>query len=124
MTGGAVVVLGPTGRNFAAGMSGGTAYVLDRARTFKERCNPEMVELEPLVEESEIWLVYGLIENHARLTKSPLARRVLDNWEHLVGSFVKVMPSDYRKVLQARRSQRLRPPNAEPRLRVVGGRDA
>jgi glutamate synthase (NADPH/NADH) large chain len=123
MTGGAVVVLGPTGRNFAAGMSGGTAYVLDRARTFKERCNTEMVEFEPLVEESEIWLVYGLIENHARLTKSPLARRVLDNWEHMVGTFVKVMPTDYRKVLQARRSQRLRPPNAEPRLRVVGGRD-
>jgi glutamate synthase (NADPH/NADH) large chain len=120
MTGGVVVVLGPTGRNFGAGMSGGTAYVLDRQRTFKRRCNLEMVELESLVDESEIWLVYGLIENHQRLTGSPLAQRVLDNWEHLVGSFVKVMPTDYRRVLQARRAQRLRPP-AEPRLRVVGG---
>jgi glutamate synthase (NADPH/NADH) large chain len=127
MTGGVVVVLGATGRNFAAGMSGGTAYVLDRARSFKERCNLEMVELESLVDESEIWLVYGLVESHLRLTKSPLAQRVLDNWEHLVASFVKVMPTDYRKVLQARRAARLRPPApspAEPRLRVVGGKEA
>ncbi|MGV3620619.1 MAG: glutamate synthase-related protein, partial [Archangium sp.] len=122
MTGGVVVVLGPTGRNFAAGMSGGTAYVLDRARTFRQHCNLEMVELESLVDESEIWLVYGLIESHVKWTRSPLAQRVLDNWEHLVPSFVKVMPTDYRKVLQARRAQRLRPP-VEPKLRVVGGRE-
>ncbi|PZR10848.1 MAG: glutamate synthase large subunit [Archangium gephyra] len=122
MTGGVVVVLGPTGRNFAAGMSGGTAYVLDRNRTFKQHCNLEMVELESLVDESEIWLVYGLIESHLKWTRSPLAQRVLDNWEHLVPSFVKVMPRDYRKVLQARRAQRLRPP-ADPMLRVVGGRE-
>jgi glutamate synthase (NADPH/NADH) large chain len=122
MTGGVVVVLGPTGRNFAAGMSGGTAYVLDRGHTFRQRCNLEMVELESLVDESEIWLVFGLIESHLKWTRSPLAQRVLDNWEHLVGSFVKVMPTDYRKVLQARRAQRLRPPT-EPRLRVVGGRE-
>jgi glutamate synthase (NADPH/NADH) large chain len=121
MTGGAVVVLGPTGRNFAAGMSGGTAYVLDRNRTFKQRCNLEMVELESLVDESEIWLVYGLVESHLRLTRSPLAQRVLDNWEHLVGAFVKVMPTDYRKVLQARRAQRLRPPPSAPRLRAISG---
>ena len=126
MTGGVVVVLGPTGRNFAAGMSGGTAYVLDRARTFKQRCNLDMVELESLVDESEIWLVYGLVESHLRLTRSPLAQRVIDNWEHLVASFVKVMPTDYRLVLQARRAQRLRPPApspAEPRLRVVGRKE-
>ncbi len=122
MTGGVVVVLGPTGRNFAAGMSGGTAYVLDRAHTFKAHCNLEMVELESLVDESEIWLVYGLIESHLKWTRSPLAQRVLDNWEHLVTSFVKVLPTDYRKVLQARRAQRLRPPT-EPKLRVVGGRE-
>jgi glutamate synthase (NADPH) large chain len=120
MTGGVVVVLGPTGRNFAAGMSGGTAYVLDRNRTFKQRCNVDMVELESLVDESEIWLVYGLVENHVRLTRSPLAQRVLDNWEHLVSSFVKVLPTDYRKVLQARRAQRLRPPPpSSPRPVVV-----
>ncbi len=125
MTGGVVVVLGPTGRNFAAGMSGGTAYVLDRNRTFKQRCNLEMVELESLGDESEIWLVYGLVESHLRLTKSPLAQRVIDNWEHLVASFVKVMPTDYRKVLQARRAARLRPPQASPprMLRAVGTKE-
>ncbi|MCC6332374.1 MAG: glutamate synthase large subunit [Myxococcales bacterium] len=123
MTGGIVVVLGPTGRNFAAGMSGGTAYVFDRNRAFRQRCNLEMVELEALVDESEIWLVYGMIESHLRATQSAQARRILDNWEHLVGSFVKVMPTDYRKVLQSRRASRLRPPGAEPRLRVVGGRE-
>jgi glutamate synthase (NADPH/NADH) large chain len=123
MTGGIVVVLGPTGRNFAAGMSGGTAYVFDRTRSFRQRCNLEMVELEALVDESEIWLVYGMIESHQRATNSAQAKRILDNWEHLVGSFVKVMPTDYRKVLQARRASRLRPPGAEPRLRVVGGRE-
>ncbi|MBE2252073.1 MAG: glutamate synthase large subunit [Myxococcus sp.] len=122
MTGGVVVVLGTTGLNFAAGMSGGTAYVFDRNRGFRERCNLEMVELESLVDESEIWLVYGLIENHLRLTGSAQARRILDNWEHLVGSFVKVMPTDYKRVLQARRAQ-LRPRPSPPRLRAVGGRE-
>jgi glutamate synthase (NADPH/NADH) large chain len=121
MTGGVVVVLGPTGRNFAAGMSGGTAYVFDRNHAFKQRCNLEMVELESLVDESEIWLVYGLIESHLLYTGSPLARRIIDNWEHLVSAFVKVMPTDYRKVLQARRATALRPPDA--RLKVVGGRE-
>jgi glutamate synthase (NADPH/NADH) large chain len=123
MTGGVVVVLGPTGRNFAAGMSGGTAYVFDRQRTFRERCNLEMVELESLADESDIWLVYGLIENHLRYTGSPLARRILDNWEHLVASFVKIMPTDYKRVLQARRAK-LRPRASPPRLRAVSGRES
>ncbi len=119
MTGGVVVVLGTTGRNFAAGMSGGIAYVFDRSRTFRERCNLEMVEIESLVDESEIWLVYGMIESHLRLTSSPLARRILDNWEHLVSNFIKVMPSDYKRVLQARRAT-LKPRPSPPRLRAVG----
>jgi glutamate synthase (NADPH/NADH) large chain len=120
MTGGVVVVLGKTGRNFAAGMSGGTAYVFDRDRTFRGRCNPAMVELEALVDESDIWLVYGLIESHQRHTGSSLAGRILDNWEHMVPHFVKVMPTDYKRVLQARRAS-LRPPKAQPRLAVVDG---
>jgi glutamate synthase (NADPH/NADH) large chain len=106
MTGGMVVVLGRTGRNFAAGMSGGTAYVLDRDRTFRSRCNLEMVELESLVDESELWLVRGLIERHLHHTGSALARRVIDNWEHVVPQLVKVMPVDYKRVLQARRAAR------------------
>jgi glutamate synthase (NADPH/NADH) large chain len=118
MTGGVVVVLGAVGRNFAAGMSGGTAYVFDQAQTLRARCNLEMVELESVVEESDIWLLSSLIEDHVRFTSSPLGRRVLDNWQHLVSRFVKVMPTDYKRVLQARRAA------SRPRLgqlSVVGG---
>ena len=104
MTGGAVVVLGSTGRNFGAGMSGGIAYVFDRSNTFRERCNLDMVELGSLSEESEIWLVYGMIESHLRYTGSPLARRILENWEHLLPAFVRVLPHEYKRVLQARRA--------------------
>jgi glutamate synthase (NADPH/NADH) large chain len=123
MTGGVVVVLGPTGRNFGAGMSGGMAFVLDRERRFRDRCNTDMVELESLVDESDIWLVYGLVENHLRHTGSPVARRVLDHWTHLVPQFVKVMPTDYKRVLQARRSAQRPTTNvpARPRLRAVEG---
>jgi glutamate synthase (NADPH/NADH) large chain len=111
MTGGVVVVLGPVGRNFAAGMSGGTAYVFDQAQTLRARTNLEMVELESVVDESDLWLLYSLVEDHVRFTSSPLGRRVLDNWEHLVARFVKVMPTDYKRVLQARRAAaRPRPP--------------
>ncbi|HEU0031103.1 MAG TPA: glutamate synthase large subunit [Kofleriaceae bacterium] len=119
MTGGVVVVLGPVGRNFAAGMSGGTAYVFDPTQTLRARTNLEMVELESVVDESDLWLLYSLIEDHVRYTGSPLGRRVLDNWEHLVSRFVKIMPTDYKRVLQARRAaSRPRPPG---HLAVVGG---
>ncbi len=120
MTGGAVVVLGQTGRNFAAGMSGGTAYVFDRERKFRELCNLGMVELESLVDESEIWLVYGMIEEHVRHTGSSLGKKIIDNWEHLVSHFVKVMPTDYKRVLQARRAAQ-RPTPVAPKLTLVDG---
>ena len=121
MTGGVVVVLGQTGRNFGAGMSGGAAFVFDKDRQFRQLCNPEMVELESLIDESDVFLVYGLIENHLRYTNSALARKLLDNWEHMVPRFVKVMPTEYKRVLQARRAA-LRPPHSSPpTLRVVGG---
>jgi glutamate synthase (NADPH/NADH) large chain len=120
MTGGVVVVLGATGRNFAAGMSGGVAYVFDKDHAFRKRCNPGMVELETLVEESDIWLAYGMIEDHVRYTGSRLGSYILDNWENLISHFVKVMPTDYKRVLQARRAAR-RPPMAAPRLAVVDG---
>ncbi|MCO4747054.1 MAG: glutamate synthase large subunit [Proteobacteria bacterium] len=106
MTGGVVLVLGPVGRNFAAGMSGGIAVVFDRDGSFRDRVNPELVELEALVEESDLWLVLGMIEDHVRATNSPLARRILDNWEVLVPRFVKVMPTEYKRVLQDRRAKR------------------
>jgi glutamate synthase (NADPH/NADH) large chain len=118
MTGGVVVILGPVGRNFAAGMSGGTAYVFDPQHALRAKTNLEMVELESLVDESDLWLVYGLVEAHVRFTGSPLGRRVIDNWEHLVARFVKVMPTDYKRVLQARRAaSRPRP----GQLTIVGG---
>jgi glutamate synthase (NADPH) large chain len=118
MTGGVVVVLGATGRNFAAGMSGGVAYVFDRDQALRNHCNLDTVELESLVDESDLWLVYGMLEDHVRFTGSPLGRRLLDNWELLVSKFVKVMPTEYKRVLQARRAA------ARPRpglLAVVDG---
>ncbi len=121
MTGGTVVVLGPTGRNFAAGMSGGEAFVLDEAGRFPGLCNPEMVELEPLVDQGEIRRVQHLVENHVRFTGSPLAQRVLARWTESVGRFVKVMPRDWKRVLAARRAgeaTELESP-ARPRLRAV-----
>jgi glutamate synthase domain-containing protein 3 len=101
MTGGIVVVLGRTGRNFAAGMSGGVAYVLDEQGDFaKNRCNMELVGLETLTEAKEVALVRGLIENHVKYTGSTVAQRVLDQWADLQPKFVKVMPTDYKKALE------------------------
>ena len=100
MTGGRVVVLGPTGRNFAAGMSGGIAYVLDEAGDFgAQRCNPGMVELETLADETEARAVRELIERHAQFTGSAPARRALADWNAWRARFVKVMPTDYKRAL-------------------------
>jgi glutamate synthase (NADPH/NADH) large chain/glutamate synthase (ferredoxin) len=101
MTGGRVVVLGPTGRNFAAGMSGGVAYVLDEDRTFHKRCNMGMVGFDELSDADAIEL-RAMVEEHMRRTDSPVAARVLDEWSRLLaaGAFVKVMPHDYKRVLR------------------------
>jgi glutamate synthase (NADPH/NADH) large chain/glutamate synthase (ferredoxin) len=101
MTGGRVVVLGPTGRNFAAGMSGGVAYVLDEGGSFAERCNMGMVGFDDLAEADAIEL-RAMVEEHLRRTDSPVAARVLADWEQLLdsGAFVKVMPHDYKRVLR------------------------
>jgi len=144
MTGGVVVVLGPTGRNFAAGMSGGIAYVLDRDGDFRSRCNLAMVELEPVPEEDELLeelaheggdlethglvdirkdltrydaqRLRGLIERHLHYTNSSVARDILDNWSEYLPKFVKVMPVDYRRALEEMQQSR----NAE--LAASGGR--
>ena len=122
MTGGTVVVLGQSGRNFAAGMSGGVAYVLDEAGDFEHRCNLAMVELEPIPAEAllangdeleshgkvdvnhlgteDAVLLKRLIENHARYTGSTRARDILDRWSEMLPRFVKVMPMEYRRALQ------------------------
>jgi glutamate synthase (NADPH/NADH) large chain/glutamate synthase (ferredoxin) len=101
MTGGRVVVLGPTGRNFAAGMSGGVAYVLDEEGSFASRCNMGMVGFDELTATDAAEL-RTLIVEHEQRTDSPVARRVLADWEGLLarGGFVKVMPHDYKRVLR------------------------
>ncbi len=101
MTGGRVVVLGSTGRNFAAGMSGGIAYVLDENKAFNKNCNKEMVDLKKLEDREEIKQVHDLIRRHYEYTGSLLAKRILDNWTDMVPQFVKVLPRDYDKMLKA-----------------------
>jgi glutamate synthase (ferredoxin) len=101
MTGGRVVVLGPTGRNFAAGMSGGIAYVLDEDGQFATRCNRQMVALDKLEDPQEIALVKELVERHATYTESTHARKLLSDWSGTVARMVRVVPDDYRRVLEA-----------------------
>ncbi|MEP1441396.1 MAG: glutamate synthase large subunit [Hyphomicrobiales bacterium] len=135
MTGGVVVVIGQTGRNFAAGMSGGVAYVLDEDKTFAQRCNLAMVDLEPVPEEDDILekihhhggdlmhkgrvdvsanmtkhddeRLRQLISNHQRYTGSLRAKEILDNWETFRPKFVKVMPVEYRRALQEMEDSKL-----------------
>jgi glutamate synthase domain-containing protein 2/glutamate synthase domain-containing protein 1/glutamate synthase domain-containing protein 3 len=101
MTGGRVVVLGSTGRNFAAGMSGGVAYVLDVIGDFSKRCNMAMVGLEKLEDAEEIQDVCAMIQRHAEYTNSERAHNILRLWEEMAPKFVKVMPKDYKRVLEA-----------------------
>jgi glutamate synthase domain-containing protein 3 len=101
MTGGVVIVLGPTGRNFAAGMSGGIAYVYDKERRFRERCNLDLVELEEL-EERDDEQIRALIAEHVARTGSMVGRNLMASWERSRERFVKVMPRDYRRVLEER----------------------
>ena len=104
MTGGRVVILGPTGRNFGAGMSGGIAYIWDPHALFAPNCNMEMVELEELDTAEEIEEVRSLVRRHADYTGSTVAQHVLSNWERAVKEFVKVMPTDYKRVLEAQKA--------------------
>jgi glutamate synthase (NADPH/NADH) large chain len=107
MTNGTVVVIGSTGRNFAAGMSGGIAYVYDDAGDFeKRRCNPASVDLEPLVNDDDVAVVRGLLECHRDLTGSPRAAWVLENWAEAQGRFIKVFPHEYKRVLGVARVEK------------------
>ena len=135
MTGGIVVVIGPTGRNFAAGMSGGVAYVLDEDGSFERRCNLAMVDLEHVIEEDDLLerlhhhggdlefkglidvssdmtrhddeRLHQLISNHMHYTGSTRAREILENWTEWRPKFVKVMPVEYRRALQEMERQRV-----------------
>ena len=141
MTGGIAVILGPTGRNFAAGMSGGIAYVLNGDGTFEDRCNLSMVELQPIPPEDaalealdhqggdmenhgmvdishdmtrfDALRLKGLIERHLHYTNSDVARRILDDWEATLPRFIKVMPVDYKQALEAMQANQSRPPQPD-----------
>jgi len=119
MTGGRVVVLGHSGRNFAAGMSGGIAYVFDVDGDFKRRCNLGMVELAPLEQAEDITLVRELIRRHVAYTGSTYAHRFLDDWIAVQPRFVKVMPKDYKRVLAA--EARARTEGREPTFAELVG---
>ncbi len=103
MTGGVVVVLGSTGINFAAGMSGGVAYIWDKASDFATKCNMGMVDLDPVDDEEDVAELLELIELHHKYTKSAVANEVLDGWPEILNQFVKVMPTDYKRILQERK---------------------
>jgi glutamate synthase (ferredoxin) len=101
MTGGRVVILGQTGRNFAAGMSGGVAYVLDEQGDFAVQCNQKMVVLERLQDPEEIETIRQMIHRHGQYTRSQRAFKILALWDEMTPKFVKVMPIDYKRMLQS-----------------------
>ena len=107
MTGGTVIILGSTGRNFAAGMSGGIAFIYDLNNEFKNKCNTSMVKLEKVgesnnllhLDESDESLLKRLLSNHYKFTSSIVSKAILDDWKNQLKNFVKVFPDEYRRVL-------------------------
>jgi glutamate synthase (ferredoxin) len=100
-------VLGSCGRNFAAGMSGGIAYVVDERMDFTEkRCNLDSVDLEPLLEVQDVQIVRDLVTRHVVLTGSPRAQWILNNWQEMVSRFIKIFPREFKRVLGVGRSER------------------
>ena len=106
MTRGKVVVLGPTGRNFAAGMSGGEAFVLDENETFEAKCNTGLVDLEKLEDRTDVDAVKHLIQEHFKNTGSNKAETILKNWGEFQSKFVKIMPRDYKRILEESKNQK------------------
>jgi len=104
MTGGRALILGKTGRNFAAGMSGGIAWVYDTDNSFLSNCNTEMVELDSLTPKDEEEILI-LLKKHFQLTQSQVAKYIIDDWKNASASFIKVFPSEYKKVLQQQQLQ-------------------
>ena len=106
MTNGLVITLGSCGRNFAAGMSGGIAYVCDERGDFTEkRCNLSSVDLEPVIEPRDVQLVRDLVEKHFDLTGSKRAKNILDNWQEMLPRFIKIFPHEFKRVLGVTRSR-------------------
>jgi glutamate synthase (ferredoxin) len=100
MTGGRVIVIGPTGRNFAAGMSGGLAFVLDEEGDFNVRCNHEMVDVEPFEEPEDLEYVRAMLSKHREITGSEVADRILADWDAYAAKFVKIFPKDLKRVMR------------------------
>ncbi|GAA3512498.1 glutamate synthase large subunit [Aquimarina addita] len=100
MTGGVAVILGEVGRNFGAGMSGGIAYIYDDKNTFEANCNKEALNLDPVIEQADIEELKTLIENHYNATLSPIAQRILENWENELSKFIKILPEEYKQALK------------------------
>jgi len=119
MTGGLVIVLGKTGCNFAAGMSGGIAYVLDEMQLFDTLCNLDMVDLENVWRQEDKDILHQHIVKHEKLTRSSRAKRILNAWPDMVGRFVKVIPTDYRKALERMREQERRAAEQTPATEEV-----
>jgi glutamate synthase domain-containing protein 2/glutamate synthase domain-containing protein 3 len=107
MTGGVVVVLGPTGRNFAAGMSGGLAFIFDEEEQFEKLYSPDMVGLEAVESEEDISLLRGLLEQHLEWTGSEKAKRILGDWDEALSKFIKVMPNDLKRVMEENREKQM-----------------
>ena len=105
MTGGRVAILGSIGRNFAAGMSGGVAYIWDHQGDLATKCNMGMVELETVSADEDIAELKGMIEKHLKYTDSDVARRMLNDWDGTLSQFVKVMPTDYKRVLEEQKKK-------------------
>lgn len=101
MTGGLVAILGKVGENFAAGMSGGIAFVLDEDGIFQEKCNKEMVQLEQVTDQMDIKTLRTLVENHSTYTTSNRAKKILNNWDDFLPKFMKVIPIDFKRMLEA-----------------------
>ena len=121
MTGGRVLILGGTGRNFAAGMSGGIAYVLDMHRDFETKVNREMVEISSLEDPTEIAFVRGLVEDHHHYTGSELAARVLLDFNRALGRIVKILPTDYKRVMEAEAQKAAEAKKAQYPLPILPG---
>lgn len=121
MTGGRVIILGSTGRNFAAGMSGGIAYVLDINSDFESKVNTEMVELSGIEDPAEIAYVRGLIEDHHHYTGSELAARILLDFNRALPRFIKVLPTDYKRVMEAEAAKKAEAAKAEYPLPILPG---
>lgn len=113
MTGGRMIILGRTGRNFAAGMSGGIAYVWNPEKRFEKLVNSEMVDLDPMVEEEDIHYLKSMIQSHFDYTSSKRAKSILDNWSQEIKNFIKVIPRDYKKALASQKAEDSKPASKE-----------